>query len=84
MKLHFYDADGSPTMSMQYHGPGRAVYAQTTAIVTSSVRYIEGGEHEFHVGHGVMRSYRVEAVDAHDCLLLQLSQEVLQTRQRRP
>jgi len=69
MKLHFYNADGSPEMAMQYYAPGRADYAQTTAIVRSNVRYLDGGEHKFHVGHGVIRSYRVEAVDAHDCLL---------------
>jgi hypothetical protein len=68
MVIYFYNRDGSPEMAWQYTSPGRGYFDQNSQV-EYDFTHREGEVVSYHVGHGIFRSYLVEAKDAKVALL---------------
>ena len=61
---------GRPEVSQQFYAPGKSYFDQNSQI-DEHFKQVEGDEVTYHVGHGVMRTYRVAAIDDKTALLQQ-------------
>lgn len=67
MRVLFYHANGQPVTEQVYTSPGRSYFDHAEADVDDACN--EGDVLKFHVGHGVYRTYTVEACDGKLALL---------------
>lgn len=70
MRVLFYNGDGSPEMVRTFaRSTGWTREQSEVLMYPGEFKHAEGDEVEYHVGHGVLSTYRVEAVDESMALL---------------